>query len=194
MQPTKLGNTFVIRTQPSQQPHQLHIAPALAFQSPRGTNLLQIPVQIKLQQISRIVSRPPCLGRFCPHKSQPLHVDPVDQCVNHPAKMITRNQFLQAPRKQYPLRPLISFDESHPGPLHRIHQPTLSASSFVTASNRKGWGSLILSDSKGGPTRRSNELGNNSPRLELTILRAKMEMSCDEATQQPSATRIWTHV
>src|SRR5271166_3022076 len=135
MHPAKLRDAFVIGTEPPQQPHQLHIAPALAFQTARGSNLLQISVQIQLQQISRIVSWTPRLLRLRLHKSQLLYIQPVDESVNHPTKMFVGYKLFQAHRKQRPLRPRIPFDESHRLPsTASCHRSALPASSFVTAS------------------------------------------------------------
>ncbi len=55
--PPELSDGLVVRIQPAQQPHQLHVAAALCFQPPRRTDLVQITVQIQLQQIARIITR-----------------------------------------------------------------------------------------------------------------------------------------
>src|SRR6266478_2375878 len=113
MQSPELGNGLVVRRQPSQQPHQLDIAPTLRLQPSRGTDLLEITVQIELQQITRIVARPPgvgCLGAF---KSQIRHVQPIHKRIDHPAHMIVRNQFFQTYGKQRALLPSLSLYISH---------------------------------------------------------------------------------
>ena len=45
--------------QPLEQPDQLEITPPLALQSARRAHLVEIAVQIKLQQVGRIVRRLP---------------------------------------------------------------------------------------------------------------------------------------
>src|ERR1700691_5273463 len=126
MHAPELGNRLVIRRQPSQQPHQLNVPSALRFQSPRGTDLLQIAVQVKLQQIARIITRPPSLGRLGALKSQPAtpprlralkpqtrHVQPTDKCIDDPAHMIIWNQLFQGDWKKSSLRTTFTLHKAH---------------------------------------------------------------------------------
>src|SRR5947208_7236262 len=57
MHPSELGDRLVVGLQTSQQPHHFHVALALGLQPPRRPHLPQIPVQVQLQQITRIVAR-----------------------------------------------------------------------------------------------------------------------------------------
>src|ERR1700733_10184836 len=102
MHAPELGNRLVIRRQPSQQPHQLNVPSALRFQSPGGTVLLQIPVQVKLQQIAWIITRPPSLGRLGALKSQTRHVQPTDKCIDDPAHMISEINSSKVTGKRVP--------------------------------------------------------------------------------------------
>jgi len=58
MDAPKFGDALVIRSQAAQKPHHFNVAPAFGFQTPRRADLLQIAIEIKLQKIARIVTRP----------------------------------------------------------------------------------------------------------------------------------------
>src|SRR6266446_1835263 len=93
--------------------YQLDVPPALRLQPPRGTDLLQIAVQVEFQQIAWIITRPPGLGRLGALKSQTRHVQSADKCIDDPAHMIVRNQLFQADGKQRSLSPAFSLHKAH---------------------------------------------------------------------------------
>src|ERR1700683_407878 len=70
VQPPELRDRLVVRIQPPQQPHQLHVAPTLCLQPPRRTDRVQIAIQVKLQQIARIVAGAARLRRLRPPQAQ----------------------------------------------------------------------------------------------------------------------------
>src|SRR6201981_125142 len=113
MHSAEFGNRLVVRYPPSQQPHQLDGPSAFRFQPPRGTNLLEIAVEIQLQQVARIITRSPGLGGLGALKSQTRHVQPVDKRIDHPAHVILGDQLFQADRKQSSLRPAFSLHKAH---------------------------------------------------------------------------------
>ncbi len=79
MHPAELGDGFMVRIKPPQQPNQLHVAPALRLQSSGTAQLMQISIQIKLQEIARILAQPPCLGRLRPLEAQLRHRQTIDK-------------------------------------------------------------------------------------------------------------------
>src|ERR1019366_10767238 len=111
MHAPELGHLLFFLRQPSQQP--LNVPSALRFQSSRGTDLLQIAVQVELQQIARIITRPPSLGRLGALKSQTNHVQPSDKCIDDPAHMIIRNQLFQGDWKKSSLRTAFTLHKAH---------------------------------------------------------------------------------
>src|SRR5271157_4717249 len=72
--PPELGDRLVVRPQPPQQPHHFHVALTLRLQPPRRAQLVPIPIQVQLQQVPRIVPRPPRLRRRGAHKPQGPHL------------------------------------------------------------------------------------------------------------------------
>src|SRR5437868_12025026 len=113
MQPPELSDALVVRTQTSEQPHQPGVALTLHLQPAGGTDLLQISVQVKLEQVPRIIAGAPSFGRLSTLESQSRHVQPTNKGVNHAANMILTNQLIQRHRKQRPLTPTFSLNESH---------------------------------------------------------------------------------
>src|SRR5580692_10261289 len=140
MHPPEFSNRLVVRCQPSQQPHQFDVSSALRLQPPRGTDLLQITVEIEFQQIARIIARPPSLSRLGALKSQTRHVQPIDKCIDDPAHVIIRDQLFQTDWKQCSLCPALS--------LHKAHKkmPSLSRGifSFLYNSSIEFRNSLML--------------------------------------------------
>src|SRR5713226_775009 len=113
MHAPELGDRLVVRCQSSQQPHPRDVSSALRLQPPRGTDLLQIAVEVQLQKIARIVTWSPGLGCFGTLKPQRRHVQPPDKRIDHAADMIFRNHFLQSNWKQASLGSSFSLHKAH---------------------------------------------------------------------------------
>jgi hypothetical protein len=54
-----IGNGLEVRLESIEQPHDFDIALAFGFETARGTNTLEIAIQVQLQQICRVVGRTP---------------------------------------------------------------------------------------------------------------------------------------
>jgi hypothetical protein len=73
---------------------------------------VQVAVQIQLQQIARIVTRPArlrCLGSL---EAEIAHRQTADESIDHPAHMIGWHQIIQHHRKQRPLTPALAQEYS----------------------------------------------------------------------------------
>ena len=82
------GNRLEIRPQFPQQPHHLHIPPAFLLQPPARPNPVEVPVQVQLQQVSRIVRRPSCSLRLPILEPESLHVQTIYKHVYHLYRII----------------------------------------------------------------------------------------------------------
>jgi hypothetical protein len=67
----------------------------------------------RVQQIARIIARPPSLSRLGALKSQTRHVQPIDKCIDDPAHVIVRNQLFQSDRKEGCLGPAFALHIAH---------------------------------------------------------------------------------
>jgi hypothetical protein len=54
----EIGDGLMVRSETPDQPHDLDIAFAFAFQPSRRSDLVEVAVNVELQKIARIVSRP----------------------------------------------------------------------------------------------------------------------------------------
>src|SRR2546421_11607107 len=123
MHPSELGDRLVVGLQTSQQPHHFHVALALGLQPPRRPHLPQIPVQVQLQQITRIVARSSRLRRLGTHKAQLRHVQPPNERLHDSTHVVDWNQFVQGRGKHRRLLPRLTPDIRHKKmpPLPRGH-------------------------------------------------------------------------
>src|SRR5438034_3999609 len=80
------------------QPEHFNIAPRLAFEPSARTHLVQISVEIKLQQIPRIVRRPPRRFRLNLRKPQPCKVKAIHKGIYDPNRAIQRDHLVQCLR------------------------------------------------------------------------------------------------
>src|SRR6266576_3670976 len=92
-------------------------------QPPRRPHLPQIPVQVQLQQITRIVARSSRLRRLGTHKAQLRHVQPPNERLHDSTHVVDWNQFVQGRGKHRRLLPRLTPDIRHKKmpPLPRGH-------------------------------------------------------------------------
>src|SRR5439155_23637725 len=75
-----------------------NIPPRLPFEPSARTHLVQISVEIKLQQIPRIVRRPPRRFRLNLRKPQPCKVKAIHKGIYDPNRAIQRDHLVQCLR------------------------------------------------------------------------------------------------
>src|SRR5262249_28495988 len=68
--PPEVRNRLEVRSQPSQQPHELNITPATAFQLAAGTHLVEVSIDVELKKIARVITRS-TRSRRGPHARSP---------------------------------------------------------------------------------------------------------------------------
>jgi hypothetical protein len=74
---------------------------------------MQVPVQVQLQQIPRIIAGPACLCRFRPLESKLRYQQNIDECVYYTAHLIGRHKIIQHHRKQRTLIPSLASNLAH---------------------------------------------------------------------------------
>src|SRR5262249_11981776 len=82
--PPEVRNRLEVRSQPSQQPHELNITPALAFQLAAGTHLVEVSIDLELKEIARVITRSTRSRRDRTHETQADHVKTFGEGINHP--------------------------------------------------------------------------------------------------------------
>jgi hypothetical protein len=96
----EIGDRAIARGQTPQQPDHFGIAPRLAFQPARRAHLVEIAVQVKLQQIGRIIRRL-AGAAFRPDVAevQFVQIERIDIGVDRPHRIVPTDVILYARRK-----------------------------------------------------------------------------------------------
>ena len=76
-------------------------------------------IKVKLQQVSRIVGRPPHRCRHRSAEPEPPHVKTVHKCVDHPNRRIRRHIVLDHRRQQRCLTTILAHNIAHEKRPHR---------------------------------------------------------------------------
>src|SRR5207244_7341062 len=108
----EVGDRLEVRHQLAREPDQLHVALRLPLQSAAGLNAVQVSVDVDLQQRGWVISRPARLSWLSPSKPQLTQIQLFDEGVNHPDRIVVRDPFIEAFRKQDTLCSLLTLDES----------------------------------------------------------------------------------
>jgi hypothetical protein len=110
---SKVRNRLEVRRQPAQKPHDLDIARTLALQPARRAHFVKVAIKIKLQQIPRIIGRPPYHCRHRPPEPEPPHVETVHKRVDHPNRRIRCHIVLNRRRQQRCLTTILALNVAH---------------------------------------------------------------------------------
>src|SRR4030067_1074687 len=78
----------------SQQPHQLNIPTGFLFQQPAGAKAVEITINKQLQQIPRMVRRPPSIVRDGMFKPKHCQVQTIHERVDEADGIICTNIFV----------------------------------------------------------------------------------------------------
>src|SRR5262249_54126121 len=110
---------------PFEQPDQLKIAPRFPLKSPRGADPMQVAVNIKLEQVPRIIGRlsSPAPGARMP-KPRMRKIDRIPVSINRPHRIIALHIVFQPSWKQARLMPADAGLEAVAIRHHRIVHPT----------------------------------------------------------------------
>jgi hypothetical protein len=73
--PPEVRNGLKVRSQPSQQPHEFNITPALAFQPAAGTHPVEVFIDVELKKIARVITRSTRSRKDRTHETQADHVN-----------------------------------------------------------------------------------------------------------------------
>ena len=80
----EIRNRLKVRSQPSQQPHELNITPALAFQLAARTHLVEVSIDVELKKIAWVITRSTRSRRDRTHETQADYVKAFGEGINHP--------------------------------------------------------------------------------------------------------------
>jgi hypothetical protein len=109
----KVRDRLEVRLEATQQPEDLDIALGFPLQPPARSNPVEIAVDVELQQIAWRVARTPRRFRLDTPETRCREVDPVDEHVDEPHRIVGLNVIVNRLRQQQKLVPSESGDVSH---------------------------------------------------------------------------------
>ena len=115
----EVGNGLEIRLEVPEQPDHLDVAVGLGFQAPARANPVEVPINVELEQIGRIVARAPRHLRL--HADEPgrTEVEPVDKGLDEPDRIVRPDIIIHRLGQQQELRAVRSSQMRH-GDKHTI--------------------------------------------------------------------------
>jgi len=109
----KIRDRLEVRPKLAHQPHQFHIPPTFPFKHPARSYPVQIPINIKLQQISRIIRRAARLFGRRLLKPQLFQLKSIHIDIDEPNCVILPDLLIKRLGKQNPLLAAFSFNVAH---------------------------------------------------------------------------------
>src|SRR5439155_4117337 len=91
----EVRDRLVIRSEPTQQPHDLDIASGFSFEPPARLNPVQIAVNVKLKQNRGMIRRPTSRRRLNPFKAHLSEIERSDKHVNHTNRITLDNEIIE---------------------------------------------------------------------------------------------------
>lgn len=101
----EIGDCTKIASQLTEQPHHLNVALAFACKLARRANLIKVTVDVELEQIARVLARSAGLCWSAADKSQFIHFETVNECIEQTNGGICLHIFVNAVWEEYPLVP-----------------------------------------------------------------------------------------
>ncbi len=92
----EVRDRLVVRSKPTEQPHDLQIASGLSFEPPARLHPVQIAVNVKLQENRRMIRRPTGCRRLRPFEAHLSQIERIDKHVDHPNRVALVNEIIQA--------------------------------------------------------------------------------------------------
>ncbi len=132
----EVRNRLVVANQASRQPHDLHVAPRLAFQPAARLQVIEIAVNLELQENRGMIRRPPRRRRIDADKTKLAEIQFINKDIDHPNRIITPDPVVQAFRQKCRLVAIRTLDKSlHPIPPQRSPGEPYQRSRFHTWRN-----------------------------------------------------------
>jgi hypothetical protein len=92
----EVRNRLVIRSEPTQQPHNLDIASGFPFEPPARLHLVQITVHVELQENRRVVRRPTRCRWLNPFEAHFSQIERIDKRIDHANRITLVNEVIEA--------------------------------------------------------------------------------------------------
>ena len=96
----EVGDRLEIRLEAPQQPDDLDIALGFPLQPPARSDPVQIAVDVKLQKVAGRIARPPRRLRFDPREPGARKIEPIDERVDEPNRIVRPDVIVDRLRQQ----------------------------------------------------------------------------------------------
>ncbi len=106
----EVGDGFVIRREPSGQPHHLYIAAGLALQPPARLDPVEIAVNVELEHRRRMVRRPVC--RIEPFKADIAQIQRLNEHIDRTNRIALVDPIIEPFRQQRGLLTIRPWNET----------------------------------------------------------------------------------
>jgi len=109
----EVGDGLEVGFQAPQQPDHLDVAVGLGFQPATGSNTVQVAVDVKLQQIGRVVARPPSSLRIDADKASRGQIQSIDEGFDKSHGILRADVIIEGFREQQCLGSVVASDVRH---------------------------------------------------------------------------------
>ena len=109
----EIGDGLEVRFQSPQQPEDLDVAMTLRLQPPARSDPVQIAVDVELQKVARRIAGTPHRLRLHPQKPRRRKIQPIDEGVDEPHRIVRADIVVHRLRQQQKLVAFQSGDVSH---------------------------------------------------------------------------------
>ena len=120
----------MVWSEPSEQPHHLEIALALALEPPARLYAVEIAVDVELEVQRRVVAWPPEVGWLRQLEAQLVEIKLLDERIDDANRIAILDPLIEAFRQQRQLPPIDPFDEPCHSDPRRFSRGIIAASDF----------------------------------------------------------------
>jgi peptidoglycan/xylan/chitin deacetylase (PgdA/CDA1 family) len=120
----------VVWSEPSEQPHHLEIALALALEAPARLNAVEVPVDVELEVQRWVVAWPSEVGWLRHLEAQLVEIQLLDERIDDANRIAILNPLVEAFRQQRQLPPIDPFDEPDHFDPRRFSKGIIAANDF----------------------------------------------------------------
>jgi hypothetical protein len=157
----EVRDRLVIRSKPTQQPHDLDIASGLAFEPPARLHLVQIAVDLQLEEERGVVRWPASCFGIDPAEPELGQIEFIDEDVDETDWIVLADPVFHAFRKQRALPTIRTFNEAlHPRP------PQIARQSYRENHATR----LVFTHGVIPGSSHTQALGISSPRIEAHLM------------------------
>src|SRR6478672_2525403 len=135
---TEIGDGFVIRNEPSRQPHHFQIAASLTLQPPARLDSVEITVDVKLEHRRRMIRRPAGRCRIDAIEPEVAKFQRIDEHIHRAYRIALVDPIIKAFRQQRRLLAIRPLNKTlHQSPAPRFSKGIIASMRFSHSLGQK---------------------------------------------------------